>query len=179
LEPVEPTTVTPRFEPAVSLTVGVSGSAGSVVTEPPGTECEAICTETLAQGTEVTLTAAERDGSAFVRWSGSKCEPVTKCSFVLDSPAKVAAVFACPHALTIEVEGLTGNRVTSSPAGIDCPNTCTAPFRHGAMVALTPVESGDGSFFVFWTGDCTGKEPCRLTLERPASVTARFNPPVD
>ena len=179
LELVEPTTVAPRFEPAVSLTVGVSGSAGSVAIEPPGSECEATCTETLAQGTEVTLTAAERDGSAFLRWSGSQCEPATTCSFVLDSPAKVAATFAGPHTLTAAVEGPTGNRVTSSPAGIDCPNACTAPFRHGATVTLTPVESGDGSFFLFWTGDCTGNGSCVLMLERPASVSARFNPPVD
>jgi hypothetical protein len=178
-EPVEPTTVAPRFEPAVPLTVGVSGSAGSIRVEPPGTECSATCTETLAQGTEVTLAAAERDGSAFVGWSGSECEPVATCSFVLDSPAKVAAVFAGPHALTVAVEGPAGNRVVSSPAGIDCPTTCTASFRHGTMVTLTPVESGDGSFFLFWMGDCTGDGPCQPTLDRPASVTARFNSPID
>ena len=179
LELVEPTTVAPRFERAVSLTVGVSGSAGSVTIEPPGTACEATCTETLGQGTEVTLSAVEQDDSTFLRWSGSQCEPSTTCSLVLDSPAKIAATFAGPHTVTVVVEGPAGNRVTSSPAGIDCPSLCTAAFRHGTIVTLTPVEAGDGSFFVFWEDDCTGSGPCTLTLERPASVTARFNPPVD
>jgi hypothetical protein len=64
--------------------------------------------------------------------------------------------------LTVAVDG-TGT-VRSTPAGIDCPGTCTARFPTGTQVSLasTPAE---GWRFDGWSGACDGKDACAIALD--------------
>ena len=66
--------------------------------------------------------------------------------------------------------------VTSSPAGINCPTTCTGTFADGAVVSLTATPTSGNNFSGF-SGACTGAN-CQLTLSKTAgaSVTATFSP---
>jgi hypothetical protein len=55
--------------------------------------------------------------------------------------------------------------VTSAPAGIDCPGTCTAGFPDGSQVTLTATPA-DGWRLASWGGACTGAPGCAVTPVR-------------
>jgi hypothetical protein len=75
--------------------------------------------------------------------------------------------------LTVSVTG--SGTVTSNPAGINCPSTCSQTFAGGPQVTLTATPSG-GSNWVFggWSGACSGAGPCTVTMAAAQSVTATF-----
>ena len=66
--------------------------------------------------------------------------------------------------------------VTSSPAGISCPGTCTASFADGATVHLTETPSGT-AFFSGWSGACSGtSNTCAVTMSAAKNVTVAYEP---
>jgi uncharacterized repeat protein (TIGR03803 family) len=68
----------------------------------------------------------------------------------------------------------TGNgKVTSSPAGIDCPTTCTASFAAGTQVSLT-ASPVNGWTFTGWGGTCSGAKSCTLTMNSSQRIAATF-----
>ncbi len=77
-------------------------------------------------------------------------------------------------ALTVNVAGTGSGTVTSSPAGIDCPSTCSANFAGGTQVTLTDAAA-EGSSFGGWSGACTGLASCVVTMTAAKSVTATFD----
>jgi hypothetical protein len=70
------------------------------------------------------------------------------------------------HSVTVSVSG--PGTVTSSPAGIDCPGTCTGMFPRS--VVLTPKPFA-GAAFKGWTGACSGTATCVVTGEGSAGAT--------
>jgi CSLREA domain-containing protein len=81
--------------------------------------------------------------------------------------------------LTVATAGSGSGTVTSSPAGISCPGTCTHTFTDGSMVTLTATAAA-GSTFAGWSGGgCSGTGTCQVTMSSDQSVTATFtsNPP--
>jgi phospholipase C len=78
------------------------------------------------------------------------------------------------YQLTVQHSGPGGGTVTSSPAGINCGQTCSASFQSGTAVTLTAAAES-GSVFGGWSGGCTGTGTCSVTLSANASVTATFN----
>lgn len=84
-----------------------------------------------------------------------------------------------PVTLSVHVQG--AGTVTSSPAGISCSSTCSAPFAPGTAVTLT----ASGGTFVRWGGafSCLpppGKTPsptCTVTANADMAVTAFFTTP--
>jgi PASTA domain/Divergent InlB B-repeat domain len=75
--------------------------------------------------------------------------------------------------LTVTKTGQGSGTVTSSPAGINCGQTCVATFANGTTVTLTATRSGR-SRFAGWTGDCSGAGVCVLSMTANHSVTAKF-----
>ena len=75
--------------------------------------------------------------------------------------------------LTVSTAGTGVGSVTSAPAGISCPTTCSASYSSGTPVTLTPT-AGVNSAFTGWSGDCTGTGPCTVTMSAARSVTATF-----
>jgi len=76
--------------------------------------------------------------------------------------------------LTVAKTGTGSGTVTSSPAGLDCGSTCSAPF---AAVSVTLIATpAKGSYLAGWSGDCSGKGKCTLTMSADHAVTARFQP---
>ena len=63
--------------------------------------------------------------------------------------------------------------VTSSPAGINCGGTCVATFANGTSVSLSE-RPGARSRFVGWSGDCSGRSACVLSMTANHSVKATF-----
>jgi hypothetical protein len=85
----------------------------------------------------------------------------------------VNAAFARGEELTITVAGTGTGTVTSSPPGIDCPNTCSAAFPPDTQVTLSPTPDSNDAF-ASWSGDCSGAANCTVTLAASAAVTANF-----
>jgi phospholipase C len=89
-----------------------------------------------------------------------------------DPPA--ATPPAITYQLTVTLAGTSTGTVTSSPTGISCSPTCSASFNAGTVVTLT-AKAGSGAFFEGWSGACTGRSTCKVTMKAAESVTATFN----
>jgi hypothetical protein len=75
--------------------------------------------------------------------------------------------------VSVTLAGAGSGTVTSAPAGIACPPTCSAAFPAGAAVTLTAAPAA-GSVFAGWAGACSA-DPCKVTPGEP-QVTATFAP---
>jgi phospholipase C len=91
------------------------------------------------------------------------------CRGVSSAPTQVGT-----DTLQVSVAGGTGT-ISSSPAGISCPSTCSATYNTGTQVTLTETPGG-GSGFAGWGGACSGmSSTCTVTLSTNQSVSASFN----
>ena len=77
--------------------------------------------------------------------------------------------------LTVTAPAAGSGTVTSTPAGINCPTTCTASFPSGTSVTLSETP-GTNYLFSGWTGACSGTTGCSVTLTAAENVTANFAP---
>ncbi|MGH9539009.1 MAG: InlB B-repeat-containing protein, partial [Terriglobales bacterium] len=75
--------------------------------------------------------------------------------------------------LTVTPAGPGSGTVTSAPAGINCPTTCTASFASGTQVTLTATPAASFTF-AGWSGACTGTTGCTVSLSAAATATATF-----
>jgi len=66
-----------------------------------------------------------------------------------------------------------GGLVTSSPAGIDCGDTCSVLLKEDSTITLTAIPDED-SLFTGWSGDCSGSGDRELTIDAAKNVTANF-----
>jgi hypothetical protein len=91
-----PKTVGARFEPVAShynLNVLRDGDGrGTVTSAPAGIDCGIDCSQSYADGTEVTLTAAPNAGSTFIGWHGA-CTGTATCTVSMGAPREVWATF--------------------------------------------------------------------------------------
>jgi Pro-kumamolisin, activation domain/Divergent InlB B-repeat domain len=163
--------VTATFVQDVTLSVSVTGS-GSVTSSPTGISCPSTCSENLAPGTQVTLTATPANGFGFSGWGGA-CSGVGNCVLTMNTGQSVTATFAqTQYTLDVSVSG--NGTVTSSPTGISCPSVCTMNYSSGTPVTLTATPTG-GASFNGWGGACTGNGSCMVTMNSIESVTAMFS----
>lgn len=79
-----------------------------------------------------------------------------------------------PRTLTVSISG--DGDIASIPSGIDCGPACIASYAAGTQITLTASPAGDARFDA-WEGDCSGSGECRLTMDAPHQVRARFAPP--
>jgi Divergent InlB B-repeat domain len=123
----------------------------------------------------VTLTAAAASGSTFAGWSGA-CTGTGSCTVTMNAAQSVTATFnksVTMYKLTVAKIGTGRGTVTSSPAGINCGTVCSASYASGTVVTLTATPSA-GSTFSGWSGACTGKGSCSVTMTAAKSVKASF-----
>jgi hypothetical protein len=162
-----------------TLTVEKSGTGtGTVTSSPAGINCGATCSFAFAEGALVTLTATPTSGTAPVVWAG--CETITtekKCKVTMSAAKTVKATFnLLKRQLKVEKKGTGTGTVTSSPAGIDCGQTCSAEYDNGVEVTLTGA-AGANTEAVKWAG-CTsvdGENHCKVAMSSAKTVTATFN----
>ncbi len=82
--------------------------------------------------------------------------------------------YALVEPFTVTFAGAGSGTVSSTPAGISCPGTCTASFPTNSTVTLTETPS-TGDLFGGWSGACSGTGACSVTMSGSESVTATFN----
>jgi hypothetical protein len=157
------------------LTVTTQGTgAGHVTSEPPGVDCGVTCTTLYDFGTVVTLTAVPDTGSLFDGWSGA-CSGGGPCSVTMTETKWATVTFTLEtYQVTVTLAGTGAGHVGSEPPGIDCGVTCTADFDYSTLVTLTATADAESSF-AGWSGGCTGKGVCAVTVTMPLSVTATFD----
>lgn len=76
--------------------------------------------------------------------------------------------------LNVQGAGSGAGSVTSTPAGINCGQTCSATFASGTAVTLS-ATANSGSTFGGWSSPCSGTGTCSMTVSANTSVTATFN----
>ena len=161
--------VTATFNLIFPLNVSVTGS-GTVASSPAGISCPGTCSTTFDSGTTVMLSATPAAGWTFSGWGGA-CSGAGSCNVTMNAAESVTATFIQLFQLSVSVVG--GGSVSSSPAGISCPGTCTANYTGGTMVTLTATPAV-GTTFAGWGGACSGTGNCTISINAPASVSATF-----
>lgn len=154
-----------------TLTVSHTGS-GSVTSAPAGIDCGTTCSAPFAPGTSITLTASPAASNIFSGWSGA-CSGTAKCTIVLNGDTNVGATFSGPLSLAVSVAGPGTGVITSSPAGINCGQTCSSTFKAGTSVTLNAVPAAN-STFAGWSGACSGTAACTIKAANAVAVTATF-----
>ena len=160
----------PPTSKQAQVTIAIAGS-GTVTSTPAGINCPGTCSANFSLGTLLTLAATPASGFQFAGFGGA-CSGQT-CRLVLSSNQSVSATFNASAAqVTVSLSG--NGTVTSNPAGINCPTTCSAGFNSGSSVTLT-ASPASGSTFSGFSGACTGTT-CQLTPSsgQNANVTATF-----
>ncbi len=168
------------------VTLGGTGS-GKVTSAPAGINCPSVCLAPFPDNSSVTLTATAASGSSFAGFSANCVPPVPQtnpptCTVPIGTAdVTVTTTFnlGTSFTLTVTAAGTGTGKVTSSPAGINCPATaCSASFASGSTVTLT-ATANTGSTFAGWSGPagagCPGTGTCTVTMSAAESVTATFN----
>jgi hypothetical protein len=152
---------------------------GSVecITGGPLEPCEAE----YPSGTELTLVAEAEEESELVEWkvegsefgAGTDCEEPeeAECELTLEEDTTVKAIFALQPLLGIEIKG-------SGSGSVECEVTigreeCSDRYPKGTELILY-AEADPAAEFAGWSGACSGKEECELTMEGPRTVAANF-----
>jgi hypothetical protein len=172
------------------LTVTMAGDGNGTVSSSPqqtisctktGTVITGPCTSSFVHGTQVTLTTFAPTGFAFSGWSGA-CTGMTACVLAMTQDRAVTATFSrTTQRLTITGIGTGTGLVFTTDELIDCAITggqtsgdCVQDYPVGAQVAVQREATGGGSFGG-WSGACSGTGACVVMMDKPQTVTARFN----
>lgn len=168
-------TVTARFVNSRTLTVVTAGEGSGTITSSPGAlDCGSNCSVALPPGTSVTLTGKATRDSYITDWS-VLCPPyINTCQVTLDQDRAITVTFGLKPVLTLSRGGAGSGRIVSSPKGIDCGDTCTAPMDIDTLIELHAIADED-SYLVNWAEACSGTiDVCYLYMDGAKSVAAEF-----
>jgi phospholipase C len=166
-----------QSEPVLSVILEGSG-LGTVTSAPTGINCPQACSASFATGTQVTLSETPATNSVFAGWGGACSGTNSTCVVTLAASQQVTATFNASQSgpqLTVTLAGNSTGTVTSNPAGISCPPTCSASFSLGTQVTLTETPAST-SYFAGWGEACSGfSATCVLTLNANETASGTFN----
>jgi hypothetical protein len=167
------TTVTATFTVNTYALAVTKTGPGTGTVSGTGINCGTDCSETLAHGTVVTLTATPGAGSSFGGWSGGGCSGTGSCQVTMTAATTVTASFTqTPFQLTVVRAGTGTGTVTGT--GINCGTDCTEVVTSGTTITLS-ASAATGSTFTGWSGGgCSGTGTCQVTVTAATTVTATF-----
>ena len=156
-----PCTLTMDGVKSVSATF-VQDEYGLTITQATGGTISATPAGPYHLNDTVTVTAVPDLGYHFGAWTGD-CSGTNPCTLTMDGVKSVSATFVQDeYGLTITQA--TGGTISATPAG---------PYHLNDTVTVTAVPDL-GYHFGAWTGDCSGTNPCTLTMDGVKSVSATF-----
>jgi uncharacterized delta-60 repeat protein len=155
--------------------------SGSVTSSPSGIACGADCTEMVALGSTITLTAVPDAGNGFLRWGEANCAEgydSPTCTIAMTHNTTINPVFRPLVTLTVTKTGTGTGRVVSSAAGIDCGSACTAIVTDGSYRPFTAIP--DPGFAVAGWSEwaCEKKNICETSIFGNKTVSVQFEPGV-
>ncbi len=154
------------------LMVSKSGTgSGTVSSSPAGINCGSDCSETLADGTSVTLTASPAGGSSFTAWSGAGCSGTSTCTVVMSEARAVTAQFTKqPSNLFPTPKVKAGASALVSTVRVPGPGTLTQRVTRSSTAAavLTVCKTS-----VKATNAGTVKLTCKLSAATRAALRKR------
>ena len=165
--------ITIASPPTFPLSVSTNGS-GVVTSTPTGINCPSNCISNYSSGSSLILTATPTSGWVFSGWSGGGCSGTGNCQVIMNSAQAVTANFTQQlptYALTVSSTG--SGTVTSQPAGINCPPSCTGNYNSGTPVTLTATPAS-GWMLSGWGGACSSTGLCPVIMNSTKSVIATF-----
>lgn len=168
------------------LDVSVMGQ-GSITSSPGGIDCGADCSETVVNGTTLTLTATPADGWEFAGWTGA-CDGLTpgrNCSLAMIAGLSTGAVFR-------QIAGTPGGSASGAapakadPAAVNALRARWATRARTITAIITPVKGASryamvarGKGNARATGRCArgrGKQKglviCRVTVRNAGAWSA-------
>jgi len=132
-------------------------------------ESNAVTETKYLAGTEVSLEPLLEPGYEFKEFQGD-CSGET-CDLTMDRDHAVTAVFVPEgNELAIEIVGIGKVECEFQTSS---PEPCEEIYPEGAEVTLYALSEA-GSEFAGWGGDCSGHDPCPLTMDKDHQVTATF-----
>ena len=169
---VNPTTVTGGTSSQGTVTLSSAAPAGGAVVSLSSSNTAAATvpgTVTIAAGaTSATFTAAAATVAASTPVTlTASYAGVTRTAMLTVNPPSAGAT------LTVTATGRSGERITSSPAGINVSvgTTGSASFSTGTSITLSVTNSRDA----IWSGACSSggnkQRTCTFTLNGNATVT--------
>jgi PKD repeat protein len=114
----------------------------------------------------------EVDGTGRISPQGFVSTALSQSPIGLRTESEAAAL---DLGLTVTPTGSGSGTVTSDPAGINCPTTCSASFPVGTFVLLTGTAAPGSSFNGFTGCDSSLYGQCGLSMLSSKAVTARFD----
>ena len=158
------------------VTITKEGSGTGTITSSSGKiSCGSTCSGLFDYNSQETLTAAPSGGSSFTGWISPCAGLKEPCTLKVTGDTIAKAVFNLNYyTLSVSKTGTGLGKVTGSPSGIDCGSTCSRSYIYNSKVALT-AAAADGSEFLGWSGVCSGKETCTVSLKDNTAVTANFS----
>ncbi len=154
------------------LMVSKSGTgSGTVSSSPAGINCGSDCSETLADGTSVTLTASPAGGSSFTAWSGAGCSGTSTCTVVMSEARAVDAKFTKkPSNLFPTPKLKAGASSLSSSVRVPGPGTITQRVTRSSNLAavLTVCKTSGKATKAGWV-----KLTCKLSKATRAALRQR------
>ena len=177
----------------IPITVTITGTgSGKVTSTPQGLLCDSTSSTSPCSAAfdtdsnrNMTLTAVERDGTKFSKWTGNCTQGGfingNDITFQISLTVKNTCTAEFDDVLTLAKSGTGTGTVTSAPPGISCGPLCTtpqmAPFPAAPPVLLM-VTRAAGSIFSSWGGDCAsaGSNPtAQVTLDANKTCNAKFD----
>jgi hypothetical protein len=161
--------------PPKTLTINRNGTgSGTVTSNPGGVSCGATCAAPFPPGTDIDMTATPNPGSTFTGWTGDA--DCLDGGITMSADHNCTATFTlAPPTLTVSKVGTGTGTITSSPAGLNCGATCSAPYAFGQTVTLT-ATAGAGFVFNGWSGDADCSDGS-VTMTTARNCIARFDIP--
>jgi LPXTG-site transpeptidase (sortase) family protein len=161
-----------------TLTVDGTGSGTGSTTDGGSISCTSTagtdtgtCSDTVADGTVVTLTATASAGSVFTGWAGCDATAGNVCTQTVSGGNEtVQPNFELERTLTVDGTG-GGNGTTADGSSISCSSTagtdtgtCSDAVADSTVVTLTATASA-GSVFTGWAGcDAAAGNVCTQTV---------------
>ncbi len=133
------------YQPAqYSLAVSIDPEEGGTVTGP-GINCPEDCSESYAEGTEVTLTATADESYQFAGWNGdcAACGNDPQCTITMDADKTCTAEFEPIPNESPVIDSFTAEP-TSGDAPLEVTFTCEAHDNDGQVVEYCFDFDGDG-----------------------------------
>ena len=118
------------------------------------------------------VVASDGNGAFMMQWAEINNDPTTGL--------KAKRGWFTTNVLSHEVQVIKrGNGlIKSDPEGIECGELCKASFEKDRTVKLTTTPD-DGYIFAGWSGACSGKGTCIVSINGDKTINASFTPSSD